>query len=96
MNGPTFITAGESGSTLPQALGTYNTEGLFLSADGVVQIYSGCSNDGTSYKLAQSIDTTGRTTFLNYNGAGFYGRNISYGTAAPSGGSYGDVYIQYA
>lgn len=39
---------------------------------------------------------TGALTLSSYNGSGFYGRNISYGTAAPStGGSAGDVYIQY-
>jgi len=51
VNGTTWITAGESGSTLPTTLAKYNDENLYLSADGAVNIYSGCANDASSYKL---------------------------------------------
>ena len=71
------------------------SENLYLASDGNTYIYTNC-NTIANKKLAQTIDTTGRTAFLSYNGTGFYGRNISYGTAAPSGGSAGDVYIQYS
>lgn len=59
-----------------------------------MHVYTGVSNDGTSYKNALNIDTSGRTAFLN-SGAGFYARNISFGTGAPSGGANGDIYIQH-
>lgn len=46
-------------------------------------------NQAGSYFIAPNIRTTG-------TGTGFKHRNINYGTAAPSGGIDGDVYIQYS
>lgn len=59
VNGTTWITAGESGATMPTVLSKYNDENLYLSADGAVNIYSGCANDASSYKLTLEARTNG-------------------------------------
>ena len=50
-NGTTWITAGESGSTLPTKLAKYNDENIYLGCDGQVSIYTGSANDASNYKL---------------------------------------------
>ena len=65
INGTTWLTAGESGATLPTKLAAYNDENLYLSADGAVKIYTGAANDGTTYNNSLTINSNGTIGAMN-------------------------------
>ncbi len=58
-SGATWISAGESGETLSSKIQFDNTENIYLSSDGDIQFYTGCSNDSASYTKSAWIDTNG-------------------------------------
>ena len=96
--GNVVIGSGEApGAFYTENLTDSTSENLYLVSDSSIYLYSNCGSSSgiTAKKLAQTIDSSGRTTFLSYGATGFYGRNISYGTSDPSGGNDGDVYIKY-
>lgn len=73
-NGTLILGAGESSQTMPGALAAYDTENIYMVADANINMYTGCANDGTSYKLALSLASNGNATFCGNvvpnNGAG--------------------------
>ena len=44
---------------MPTVLGAYNDEYIYACADGGMKFYTGCANDGTTYKLALELKTDG-------------------------------------
>ena len=61
INGPTWVTSGESGNTLPVTItgGGYNNEKLYLSSDTEIEFYTGVANNASSYKHTATMDTSG-------------------------------------
>lgn len=84
--GTTVIGGGESATLLQPADGAAATEKLILCSDTTIEFYTNCQNGADS---ASKV-------ILNSNGM-FSGHQkaITSGTAEPSGGSNGDIYIQY-
>lgn len=71
-NGSSFFTSGESGRTLPKVLadaGELSAENTYITSDGSVMIYTGCSNDGATYTKAVSVSSTKFTSFVPLYGA---------------------------
>ena len=67
-SGSTYLTAGECGADMPAILGT-NTENIYMVADGGVEIYTGCANDGTSYTQTLSMTSSKITSHVQLYGA---------------------------
>lgn len=85
--GATVIGGGESAATLAPAVGSAAaTEQLILANDGAIDFYVNCNNGLSSAKKV-TLSTAGLLSG--------HQKAITYGTAAPSGGSNGDIYIQY-
>ena len=71
-SGATWISAGESGKTLSsQYTAMCNTENVYITADGSINFFTGCSNDGTSYTWAANLDSSGNMSLIN----SFYMKN---------------------
>lgn len=83
--GVTIIAAGEAATLLE---GTYaaDVERVIIGSDTVIDFYTNCQNGLASAKHV-TLSTEG--VFSGHQKA------IKSGTAAPSGGSNGDIYIQY-
>ena len=65
---------------------TYMAEELILANDGAIDFYVNCQNGLSSAKKV-TLSTAGLLSG--------HQKAITYGTAAPSGGANGDIYIQY-
>ena len=82
--GSTVIGGGESAATLAPANGA--TEQMIVASDGAIDFYVNCNNGLSSAKKV-TLNTAGLLSG--------HQKAITSGTAAPSGGSNGDIYIQY-
>lgn len=90
--GTTIVGGGESAALwIPEGNGA-STEAMIISNDTDIKFYVNCQN-GTGAALLISFNRDGSITAPG----GFTGTQeaITSGTAAPSGGSNGDIYIQY-
>lgn len=67
-NGTTIVGAGESSVTFASAQSKYNDEGLYLTADGNVELYSGLSNDSTTFGGHVKMNSSGNVTIDSANG----------------------------
>lgn len=84
--GTTIIGGGESAQTLQPAAGSGATEQMIIANDQGIDFYVNCQNGAAS-----AVKVT-----LNTNGLlSGHQKAITSGTAAPSGGQNGDIYIQY-
>ena len=85
--GTTIIGGGESAALLQPADGGGATEQMIIANDTDIVFYVNCQNG-----LENAIKVTlSRTTGLLSG----HQKAITSGTAAPSGGANGDIYIQY-
>lgn len=66
-SGATWISAGESGKTLSsQYTNMCNTESVYITADNQIRFFTNCSNDGTSFTDAATINSSGDLTVARY------------------------------
>ena len=85
--GATVIGGGEAAATLAPAVGSAAAaETLILANDGGIDFYVNCQN-GLSAAKKVTLSTAGLLSG--------HQKAITYGTAAPTGGANGDIYIQY-
>lgn len=106
--GDVVIGSGESQNNLPSAEGIDgSTETMNIASDTEIAFYTNCNTIANRKKV--TIDTNGRITVpvaptdnmqlanKQYvdNLANQKQKAITFGTAAPTGGSNGDIYIQY-
>ena len=84
--GSTIVGGGESAKLLEPAAGGGATEQLILSNDTDIVFYVNCQKGLTNAKKV-TLSTAGLLSG--------HQKAITSGTAAPSGGSNGDIYIQY-
>lgn len=89
--GTTVIGGGESAKLYEPEAGSGSAEQLILANDTDIKFYVNCQSGADSANLI-SLNRDGTITAAGFNGAQ---KAISYGTAAPSGGVNGDIYIQY-
>lgn len=85
--GTTIIGGGEAGYTLQPAAGSGDAEELILANDYDITFYVNCQN---GLEAAKKVTLSRSTGLLSG-----HQKAIKTGTAAPSGGSDGDIYIQY-
>lgn len=84
--GTTIIGSGESATLLEPADGSGASERMIIAGDTTIDFYVNCQN-GADSAVKVSMSTAGLLSG--------HQKAISSGTAAPSGGSNGDIYIQY-
>lgn len=84
--GTTVIGGGESATLLQPDDGAGATEKLILGSDTTIELYVNCQN-GADQAVQVTLDRNGLLSG--------HQKKITSGTAAPSGGSNGDIYIQY-
>lgn len=84
--GTTIIGGGESASLLQPAAGSGQAEQLILANDGAIDFYVNCQNGAANAKKV-TLSTAGLLSG--------HQKAITSGTTAPTGGSNGDIYIQY-
>lgn len=84
--GTTIIGSGESAALLQPAAGAGNSEKMIIAGDTTIDFYVNCQ-DGADSAVNVTMSTAGLLSG--------HQKAITYGTAAPSGGSNGDIYIQY-
>ena len=66
-SGATWISAGESGKTLSSKYTDMcNTESVYITADNQIKFFTNCSNDGTSFTDAATINSSGDLTVARY------------------------------
>ena len=84
--GTTVIGGGESAAIMQPAEGEAQSERMLICNDTNIEFWVNCQNGASSAKQV----------ILNTNGLlSGHQKAITSGTAAPSGGSSGDIYIQY-
>lgn len=84
--GTTLIGSGESASLLEPAQGSGASERMIIAGDTTIEFFVNCQN-GADDAVQVTLDRTGLLSG--------HQKKITYGAAAPSGGSNGDIYIQY-
>lgn len=84
--GSTIVGGGEAAKLLEPAAGGGSVEQLILCNDTDITFYVNCQNGMTNAKKV----TLSKAGLLSG-----HQKAITSGTAAPSGGSNGDIYIQY-
>lgn len=84
--GTTVIGGGESASLLEPASGAGDSEKMIIANDGAIDFYVNCQN---------GLDSAVQVTLSKAGLLSGHQKAITSGTAAPSGGSNGDIYIQY-
>lgn len=84
--GTTVVGGGESATLLEPTSGNAGAEKLILANDTGIDFYVNCQNG-----LDSAVHVTMNTSGLLSG----HQKAITSGTAAPSGGSNGDIYIQY-
>lgn len=85
--GTTIIGSGESATLLEPADGSGASERMIIAADTTIEFYVNCQN-GADQAVKVTMSAAGLLSG--------HQKAITSGTAAPSGGSNGDIYIQYA
>ena len=83
--GLTVIGSGESAKTMEGIVGA-GSENMLICGDTTIDFWVNCQNGSASAKKV-TLNTAGLLTG--------HQKAITSGTAAPSGGSNGDIYIQY-
>jgi hypothetical protein len=84
--GITIIGSGESAKALQPADGGGASERMIVAGDTTIEFYVNCQN-GADNAVKVTLNTNGLLSG--------HQKAITSGTAAPSGGSNGDIYIQY-
>lgn len=84
--GTTIIGGGESASLLQPAAGSGQSEQMIIANDKGIDFYVNCQ-DGADQAVKVTLNTNGLLSG--------HQKAITSGTAAPSGGQNGDIYIQY-
>lgn len=84
--GITIIGSGESAALLAPAAGGGASERMIIAGDTTIEFYVNCQNGADNAKQV-TMSTAGLLSG--------HQKAITSGTAAPSGGSNGDIYIQY-
>lgn len=84
--GTTVIGGGEAAALLQPEAGSGATEKMIIGSDTTIDFYVNCQNGADSAKQV-TMSTAGLLSG--------HQKAITSGTAAPSGGSNGDIYIQY-
>lgn len=84
--GTTIIGGGESAKTLEPADGSGQSERMIVASDGTIEFVVNCQN-GADGAITVTLSKAGLLSG--------HQKAIGSGTAAPSGGSNGDIYIQY-
>lgn len=84
--GTTVIGGGESAQYLKPDTSNASAEKMVIGSDGEIEFYVNCQNGVTAAKKV-TLNTAGLLSG--------HQKAISSGTASPSGGSNGDIYIQY-
>ena len=84
--GMTIIGSGESAKTLEPAAGSGASERMVVAGDTTIEFWVNCQNGADNAKQV-IMSTAGLLSG--------HQKAITYGTATPSGGSNGDIYIQY-
>ena len=83
--GTTIIGSGESASLLEPAAGSGAAERMIIAGDTTIEFVVNCQNGADNAKTV-TMSTAGLLSG--------HQKAIGSGTAAPSGGSKGDIYIQ--
>lgn len=84
--GTTIIGSGESAVLLEPAAGAGAAEKMIIAGDTTIEFWVNCQNGADS---AKQVILSAAGLLSGHQKA------ITSGTAAPSGGSNGDIYIQY-
>lgn len=84
--GTTVIGGGDSASMLQPADGTASADKMIVASDTTIEFYTNCAN-GVAGAAKVTLSTAGMLSG--------HQKAITSGTAAPSGGVNGDIYIQY-
>lgn len=84
--GTTIIGGGESAKLLEPAAGAGATERMIIAGDTTIEFVVNCQN-GADQAVTVTMSRQGLLSG--------HQKAITSGTAAPSGGSNGDIYIQY-
>lgn len=84
--GTTLIGSGESASLLAPADGSGAAERMIIAGDTTIEFWVNCQN-GADDAIQVTLSRTGLLSG--------HQKAITSGTAAPTGGSNGDIYIQY-
>ena len=84
--GTTIIGSGESAALLEPAAGSGAAERMVVAGDTTIEFWVNCQN-GADQAVQVTLSRTGLLSG--------HQKEITSGTAAPSGGSSGDIYIQY-
>ena len=84
--GMTIIGSGESAKTLEPAAGAGAAERMLIAGDTTIEFWVNCQNGADNAKQV-TMSTAGLLSG--------HQKVITSGTAAPTGGSNGDIYIQY-
>lgn len=84
--GTTLIGSGESATLLQPAEGSGASERMIIAGDTTIEFYVNCQN-GADQAVKVTLSAAGLLSG--------HQKAITSGTAAPSGGSNGDIYIQY-
>ena len=84
--GTTLIGSGESATLLEPAAGSGASERMIIAGDQSIEFWVNCQNGADAAKQV-ILSTAGLLSG--------HQKAITSGTAAPSGGSNGDIYIQY-
>lgn len=84
--GTTLIGSGESSNLLAPADGSGQSERMIIAGDTTIEFWVNCQNGADS---AVQVIMSAAGLLSGHQKA------ITSGTAAPSGGSNGDIYIQY-
>ena len=84
--GTTIVGSGESAALLEPAAGSGAAERMIIAGDTTIEFWVNCQN-GADDAVQVTLSRTGLLSG--------HQKAITSGTAAPSGGSSGDIYIQY-
>lgn len=84
--GTTIVGSGESAKLLEPAAGSGAAERMVVAGDTTIEFWVNCQN-GADQAVQVTLSRTGLLSG--------HQKAITSGTAAPSGGSSGDIYIQY-
>jgi hypothetical protein len=84
--GTTVIGGGESATLLQPADGSGAAERMIIGSDTTIEFYVNCQS-GADAAVQVTLERNGLLSG--------HQKKITSGTAAPSGGSNGDIYIQY-
>jgi len=68
-SGTTIITSGECGKTMPAAAALADDEAIYLTSDGKIEFYTGCSNDAVTYTKTLTMTSSRVDSHVAFYGA---------------------------